>query len=710
EKSKVLLPLTNSAIADGKDSTPFTLSLVDVAGNPVVGIDCSGCPSRKVTVQGRFENQMSYDSIYRTESYPVQVNEAFVDHLGETLAPVDGVTAVTGTYPLSATSFAPTLGGNSLKLTQISAHVQDAELPRLTQQLPKTDAMDETFDIPTPLPSQSLSFQPALIAANAQITTGGMVNQLIDGAQTELSFSLINQSASEPLENMDLDTIFEFYADSGTGGALLKTHAIEPALGIDRILGWLDPIAPIEGAHMEIANGALAHGGPSIDGTNSLFSSAYPLKKDSEGTPAPLRTDGSYDISGVYDIPEAIEDDQFGQIDRSDIIPITLATKATSAPILVRFTPAFQMIPEDMNVSDVNLRINQQIGYRFANQPQFTIYEPATPLLSGLNVNSSGAKFKGIGIGETIFDEKLQVIGEQGIKGLKEQIRRNVAELSLNRTPCSYSNSPTEGLEEDLTLSTSGSCVKVDEKSKTIVALYQGDSSQTLVLGDGGDTAYVPEGYRYTLILKGGLNLFIRSNLAYKNSASSLGIILLGKEGLGANVYVAPEPTNLVGSLFAEGSLLSSPDGETLYYGAGGANSQELKNQLYWQGSIASLNTLGGASRNVLPQGVICPNGLTPYECAQRYDLSFIRRFSVTQAGDGVLNQGLFSGGGTCAEDICIPGSLPSTVTITGGLSGGLIDKTESASLDAFFIEPANRPAPPGFTVTSGQQSIDVIR
>ena len=201
----------------------------------------------------------------------------------------------------------------------------------------------------------------------------------------------------------------------------------------------------------------------------------------------------------------------------------------------------------------------------------------------------------------------------------------------------------------------------------------------------------------------------MRNNVAFADNTSALGIIILGAEDRGANVYIHPNPTNMVGNLYAEGSLLSSPDpaGGLLYYG--GENPSALRNQLYWQGSIASLNTLGGASTNLVPQGITCPEGITLYQCAQRYDMNFLRRFSA--GTDSIANNGLFSGGGSCALGACTLGPLPRTVSLdAAGLILPVGGAGGSKSLDAFFIEPSARPSPPGFRITGEQESSQVIR
>ena len=139
-----------------------------------------------------------------------------------------------------------------------------------------------------------------------------------------------------------------------------------------------------------------------------------------------------------------------------------------------------------------------------------------------------------------------------------------------------------------------------------------------------------------------------------------------------------------------------------------------LKNQLYWQGSIASRNTIGGANNNVLPDNVSCAAWPDTPSCAQAYDLDFLRRFTtISQGGLTFVPTGVhFSGDGECLTGTapnpnCVHGgSLPSTIS----LSGDSIDAAASTSLETMFIERDNRPVPPGFSSKGGLTSSQVIR
>jgi len=245
-----------------------------------------------------------------------------------------------------------------------------------------------------------------------------------------------------------------------------------------------------------------------------------------------------------------------------------------------------------------------------------------------------------------------------------------------------------------------------------MVAYYSGN--ETITLGGGSDVT-IPDGYRYTIILN-AVDLSIKNNIVYPAPAdpnTSFGIIVIqDSDGNGGNVYLDPAPTNIVGLLYTEGSLLSSPNGGTTLYYGGGGNAGDLKNQLYWQGSIASRNTIGGASTLVVPKNVDCSPWSDQAKCSQAYDLDFVRRFTtVNESGvEYAPATYLFSGGGSCTASpnpSCALGTLPTTISLNGS---NTIDKTASKSLDTFFIERDNRPVPPGFSSSGGLTSSQEIR
>ncbi|MDH5596879.1 MAG: hypothetical protein OEY44_02135, partial [Candidatus Peregrinibacteria bacterium] len=414
--------------------------------------------------------------------------------------------------------------------------------------------------------------------------------------------------------------------------------------------------------------------------------------------------------SGIYNVDGSFYADPEDEgpfdpvgIDRSDIIS-TVLTPVTPSDYAINLTPS-QFVGEAIT-AEVSFDIQQYLGYKPNNSTfeQFALYE-APPKIDGIEVKNVGLGTSGVVGGSQVFEvvggRDLETITTTSSADLRKEIRQNVAALTRTVTPCSLPAALTS-------LPTSGSCVTVDEVNSSIVAVYQGPGLLTL---DSPGNLSVPAGYRYTLIILDGGNLAVESNIVYSDSASSFGMIVMqDTNGGGGNVYLDPAPTNIVGLLYAEGSLLSSPDGgTTLYYGLGG-NAKDLKNQLFWQGSIASRNTIGGAPSRIVPDGVDC-FGLTADSCAQVYDLDYTRRFivlydennSVYYSPDGYL----FSGGGTCnTTPVCSLGSLPTTVT----LSAGTINQANSKSLDTFFIERDNRLVPPGFSSSGGLTSSQEIR
>ncbi|MFH1012552.1 MAG: hypothetical protein V1760_02285 [Candidatus Peregrinibacteria bacterium] len=699
DKSEIATPTSSTAVADGADAIVYWFKPKDIAENPIVSIDCDECRTRTVTATAMLENEMRYDTIALVDSFPVKVNEAFLSQHGTFAS--EPLLEEAGKYPIEITSFAPTLTDiNTFTLNDFKITVEDESLPRITMNHSGTAYAKKEYTLNNPTPE--LNFEPALIAGNSHIKTGDLTNEVIDGLPATLNFDLTNQSNTKTLDTIDFDTIFEFYTDAGgMGSALIETRQIDhPSGAPDTVLGWSDPTAATQGAHYEILSGT------DLNGTNSIFRA---LQTSADGTSIPenLQSDGSYEVDEDYGIPG-------NRIDRSDAIGMNLGTGGTSTHAIV-FTPAYLFIPTTLDINDVNLRIQQKIAYRFPDQPEFTLYEPDF-LVSDVRMNATGVKLKGLAAGEDIYTNgNLDVIGKKGLERVAEQMRRNAAGITSNLQPCNAGTALTTETGGTLTLKTSGSCIKVDENNNTIVAFYKGNPDELLELGaaDTTRTIYIPRGYRYTLVLSGGMELFLKNNIVYEtlDTESSFGMIVLKENGEGGNVYLHPNPTNIAGSLFAEGSLLSSPNpgAGALYYG-GSANAQDLKNQLYWQGSIASLNTIGGAKNRILPEGVSCEEtGITPYECAQRYDMNFLRRFSASETA--VANDGKFSGGGSCTPlGSCTHGLLGSAHSTIQLDAENHIDKNASKSIDTFFIEPENRPAPPGFTLTTEQESIEVIR
>ncbi|MBN2096769.1 hypothetical protein JW752_05270 [Candidatus Peregrinibacteria bacterium] len=603
-----------------------------------------------------------------------------------------------------------------------------------------------------------LNFSSPVATSNPEVTSdsGETLEVLNLSVPANVSFAINNVSANSLAVGdggLSIDHVFQYYSPTRNSTlAMMETQRILPLSdpeAPDEYLAWSSPFQTcsyctryewFDGEHSALS------GLSDQDAEDSVFHSFYqqfnPIyPPDTEpakfmfdfDVPTDITAHGYYEIIGREPVPyqhtyigplppDPGEDrdnpafwDENGLIDRSDSADLGLSagTPATPASISkeIKFTP--EQFMGGIKINDIELRLIQEIGYRFGNQPVFSVFAQS-PLISGLKVRDVGLEAVGPVIGEELVTgRKFDVISRTDNLDLQKIIRYNAVQMKSSiDAPCP-ANGVTFTFEET-------DCVYHDTVNDTKFAYYYGAPGDLLTIGDGTDLA--APSMPYTLIVEGGADVLIRSNLYYTpgEPRASVGIIVIAENiGQGADVYISPAITNMVGTLYAEGSVMSGAPG-TVFYGGGTGNVQDLRNQLYWRGSLASRNTIGGTGQDPvrIPDGITCEPGDTDLSCAQRYDFDYMRRFTAVVDGgaSSIVGGGLFSGGGCCgtgcappiAEGTCQYGTLPTSVILTGTQ----INEAES-ELAVFFVEPDPRTLsypPPGFTVPKSFEFIQEIR
>ncbi len=622
--------------------------------------------------------------------------------------------------------------------------------------------------------SSCLTFIPPIFTDNPNLIAGGISNVLSLSVPANLTFDINNISSKEidtthsvagSRGGLSIDNVFQYYSDNPSV-ALMELHRITTPSesGQDGNLAWTDPFEPcdyctrfelFDGSHSSLIGDISANNSP-FHGVYQAFHSGFKFSYDFgiESTSG-IQTDGTYTITGRESIPQIYKADPEtgeypnGQIDRSDPANLKIGSGSigSAAKVLnkeLQFTPE-KFIP--VTINDIKFQVVQEIAYRFADQDLFTIYASEEPLITDIDVKDIGLEAIGTVAGDQIVtDRQFDVVSTDSTRDLQEQIRRNVAEMTASITPC-----PVKELTSDETdiygFELSGDCTTTDNVNGTMIAFYEGTSDEELVLGDGVSDLVAPN-MPYTIIVQGGANVFIKSNIIYNDDNASLGIIVIAENiGDGANTYISPVPTNIATTLYTEGSVISRPEGSVLanatavpkindpslvYYGGSAGNVQDLGSQLYWQGSIASRNTIGGAGQEKVPEGIDCLDGDGRLNCAQRYDFDYLRRFTAVNeearedpeddnsdliiVASKIANNGKFSGGGSCDNEtgLCIQGPIAKTPPLIKlDASGFIIEDPTISQLAPFFVEKdpraLNNP-PPGFTLSGGLDSTQVIR
>ena len=726
---------SGSAIADGIEAIRTSFSPKDIGGNPIVSIPfmLDGTPTadpatavRNIYMAyGLDATDYVFDSINPLNNIlvpaPLRAETTYYDYPHTNITfPASGpmsldYTYAMGEYVFSLYGLAPTMGTkNALHLKGIlmetNTQAGEALLPQVSPSMPAVNLvtkqeMDENSNLGIGKLPHSYAFEPALQVSKGELNT----DFIVIGQTAQASYELTNQSSNLKLIDYALDHVIDFTDINGDiGEEVLEIKNIN-LNGLADVSGRTDPDSGFTRYELLHDTSGLA------DLQFNEFHSNFAQFHDPNYSFVTDTIDnlGEYDVNGsYYASPDDVEPYPPVTIDRTDALGFDIDTGSIGT-FDFKLTPS-QYIGDAID-AQVVFGIKQYIAYHTQDGilSQFAIY-PAPDHISGIEVKNIGLGATGVVSGGQIFEmvggRDLENITITSSADLRREIRRNVAQLTRNMdlTNCDAASNSL------LTLPTTASdCVIVDEINKTIMAVYK---DSTLTLGGTGDIV-VPAGYKYSLILLDGGNLYVKDNLTYGGlNNNSLGLILLqNSQGKGGHFYIDPKPTNMVGLLYAEGSILSSPDGGNSFYYGGGANSAELRNQLYWQGSIASRNTIGGAPNKILPSGVDCTPWPDTESCSQAYDLDFTRRFAVIHSEDENVDYAatgyLLSGGGTCTNPpgiSCKNGPLPTTVDLSGPNS--TIDILQSKSLDTFFIQRDNRLVPAGFTNSSGLSSSSEIR
>lgn len=710
---------TSGSLADGEEENRFIITPLDIAGNPIVDINCMGeniaaCINgedvRDVIITANVNNTMRYDSTHESISNTTSIkfgeeqqfaegadeNEEQINMYNEddevtigdeyiSIIPEDKTKREIILKSYSPTTTENTTINNKFTLNSYSFDIKDGDLLEVSSD-GYTVIADPTEDkYLADITDQSAIFNPILKVTDYLL---GDNNEKYILGNSKIAFTLENLD-DKTLNNIDIDTEFSFNDSSRLDFKDITIN--ENDIISKNNLGWSDFIvAGLGGAKYELYIGS--NGNETINGSNSIFGNGI------------SDTDGKYTDASFIGIPKCNSYDEetggcldeTGYIYRSHIASSDLSLKAINTLSTSEKTIFFEgkSILGGLQ-EDIKLTIDQIIGYRVDDQPQFTIYKPDV-LVNEINVQDIGVGTSGNVSGDVYGNTGIETVGTTSAEELFKQMRKNVADLTINKEEDEYciGNNTINSLEDE------GGCIRVNETEKTIIAYYKGTNDERLTLS-GGSTITAPAGYKYTIILEGGLNLEILSNIILGDDGydTSLGIIAINTDTNnkgGSNIIIGKDPTNIMAYIYTEGSLLAD---ET--------DTDGLKNQLLLEGSLASRNTIGGVEGGILPNGVKCEAGVNETDCIKKYDLNYIRRFSINSDGTTIANEGLFSGGGSCDGTDCTNGTLSTSITFK---ADNTIDKNNSLSIDPFFIKQMNRTMPAGFSTNIIQKSTDVIR
>lgn len=261
-----------------------------------------------------------------------------------------------------------------------------------------------------------------------------------------------------------------------------------------------------------------------------------------------------------------------------------------------------------------------------------------------------------------------QSLGDFVKEELRASINRNAAAFIHGLSGCSASGMKITGSTNN---NFEGVRIADCSFNENSILFLEGN----VVIDADGGTLNLPGGAKTLLVLGGDVT--IKSNLAYSDPTSSFGLIVLKKGGVGGNIYVYPNVTNLVGAVYADGSIISVNNkgkwGEDTTPACNGSagfcdRSYELRNQLYWKGLLATANTIGGSdkSNSQCPIGISCSSR----EQARVYDLSYLRTFHASSGGQRA--SGTSSDSSVVIEfDPRIQNNTPPLFGLANGIQGG---------------------------------------
>jgi len=164
-----------------------------------------------------------------------------------------------------------------------------------------------------------------------------------------------------------------------------------------------------------------------------------------------------------------------------------------------------------------------------------------------------------------------------------------------------------------------------------------------------------------TLFVKGG-DVYIHGNVG-SETGGRLGVVAFSDNGVGGNVYVGPEVTDLYVNFFLDGTL-HSYDGNMGSLSATGVpeydNEEDrlaaLNNQLYIDGNVTGRYTIGGAIDPAASSWELGDGTSTSdYDIAVEYDLNLLRQYRLCYAIDPT------TGSMSAVEEECNEGEAIST-------------------------------------------------
>lgn len=392
-----------------------------------------------------------------------------------------------------------------------------------------------------------------------------------------------------------------------------------------------------------------------------------------------------------------------------------------------QITPVFESMNGDCALTGPpvgnNTYIYSTVSYSLSGK-NVNYFSNKLPRVEGTLVVNPIANIKGQvysqGVTNPQSGKEIRSLGDISTNILRNTLSRNVSSIVAG-VDAPEGNASIKGYDPNsgFIVDNNNAVRKIltDDKGVPQVYYFKGD----VTLDIGSDLSW--EGQR-SIFIEGG-DLIIKSNIYNPPSGpyvGELGIIVLKdlRTGEGGNIFVGPEVTNIQATMYADKSFFSF-DGTA--QGFTGNTFDEplftdeaqrfntLKNQLYIQGSLASMNTLGGAVANppFIGNGTITSPvegeyGQMPLgrRRARLYDLNFLRYYglvferdsngnAVDKDNDSQLEATPYTGNASGGDLIV----LPEMKTAQG------LDRDKDFSPVYITFKPPSATLP-GFGVTKG--------